>query len=41
MGEPRLDNDTRIVAGIPVRCEKSNRQINTYLTISIHDPVID
>jgi len=37
-GGPHLDNDTRIVAGIPVRCGKSNRQINAYLTISIHDP---
>jgi hypothetical protein len=40
-GGAHLESDTRIVAAISVRREKSNRQTNAYLTISVHDPVID
>jgi hypothetical protein len=40
MGGPHLESDTRFVAAIPVRHEKSNHQINTHLAISIHDPVM-
>ena len=39
-GGRHQESDTRIVAGIAVRCENLNRQINTHLAISIHAPVM-